>query len=107
MSAVLGLSTYRWNNNIKSILLLLLFPFLLLALLGGIFLVFGFIYANQPEAGGLISPYVYTSFHLTPVNGTFSPLDFAEAAVIQYWPIITGIAVIWLLLGYFFNDAMI
>jgi heat shock protein HtpX len=107
MPAALGLTTYRWNNNIKSMLLLLLFPFLLLAMLGGIFYVFGWIYASQPQAGGLISPYVYAGFHLHPVSGTFSPLDFAEAALIQYWPIVTGIAVIWVLIGYLFNDALI
>ena len=62
MPAVLGLSTYRWNNNIKSVLLLLAFPFLLLGLLGGIFLVFGLIYAHQPDADGIISPYFFQSF---------------------------------------------
>ena len=43
MPAALGLSTYRWNNNIKSILLLLAFPVLLLMLLGSIFFVFGLV----------------------------------------------------------------
>jgi heat shock protein HtpX len=107
MPATLGLSTYRWNNNIKSVLLLLAFPFLLLALLGGIFCVFGLVYANQPGADGVISPYLFQSFHLAPVNGAYAPYDFAEAAMIQYWPIVTGIAVIWVLIGYFFNDALI
>ena len=32
--ALLGLTTYRQNNNIKSAILLLLFPLLLLTLLG-------------------------------------------------------------------------
>ena len=39
--ALLGLTTYRQNNNIKSAVLLALFPVLLLALLGFIFLFVG------------------------------------------------------------------
>jgi heat shock protein HtpX len=107
MPQTLGLSTYRWNNNIKSMLLLAAFPFLLLGLLGGIFFIMGLVYANQPGASGIISPYMFQSFHLASVSGTYRPLDFAEAAIVQYWPIVTGIAVIWVLVGYFFNDAMI
>jgi heat shock protein HtpX len=107
MPAALGLTTYRWNNNIKSLLLLLAFPFLLIALMGSIFYVFGLVYANQPQAGGVIDPYLFQSFHLASVNGRHNALDFAEAAIIAYWPIVTGIAVIWVLIGYFFNDAMI
>ncbi len=104
MPATLGLSTYRWNNNIKSVLLLLAFPFLLLGLLGGVFYIFGFLYARQY---GAVDPYLFNNFHLTPVLGSSSPIDFASSALIQYWPIVMGIAAIWVLIGYFFNDAMI
>jgi heat shock protein HtpX len=104
MPSVLGLTTYRWNNNIKSVLLLLAFPFLLLALLGGIFFVFGFIYVNQPGADlGM----VFQNFNLHSLSGKYGPFDLAEAAIFQYWPIVTGIAVIWVLVGYAFNDAII
>ncbi len=41
---------YRWNNNIKSMLLLLMFPFLLLGLMGGVFYLFGL---GQCEPAGL------------------------------------------------------
>ena len=104
MPATLGLTTYRWNNNIKSVLLLLAFPFLLLLLLGGIFFVFGFIYANEPGANmGMI----FQSFNLRSLSGNYAPLDLAEAAVFQYWPIVTGVAVVWVLIGYVFNDSII
>ena len=39
--AIAGLTSYRQNNNIKSMVLLALFPILLLALLGFIFLFLG------------------------------------------------------------------
>lgn len=104
MPAALGLSTYKWNNNIKSMVLLLAFPFLLLLLLGGIFYLYGAAY-RLPN--GLVNPYLFQSFKLNPELGNGSPLAFAEAAIIAYWPIIMGIAALWTLIGYFFNDAMI
>ena len=99
----LGLTTYKQNNNIKSILLLSAFPLLLLALLGVIFFLFGLVGANQ-------DPYAPTSFQvlgLQPVLGTGSALDLALAAMFAYWPIVFGVAAIWVLIGYFFNDAII
>jgi heat shock protein HtpX len=36
-----------------------------------------------------------------------TPASLAIAAVLQYWPLVTGVAAVWLLLGYFFNGAMI
>src|SRR5882672_11110791 len=103
--AALGLSTYRWNNNIKSILLLLAFPFLLLALLGGIFYVFGWFYIDP--ASGTVSPYAFQSLQLHPVLGTGRPEDLALAALYAWWPIVTGVAAVWVMIGYFFNDQII
>src|ERR1700753_2508021 len=97
MPAVLGLSTYRWNNNIKSVLLLLAFPFLLLALLGGVFFVFCLFYVHSP---GTSIAELFQSLRLTSPNGSHSPLALAEAAIYGYWPIVLGIAVIWTLVGY-------
>jgi heat shock protein HtpX len=81
--AQLGLTTYRLNNNIKSTALLIAFPFLLLTLTGAIALAFG---ATQ---------------------GYGDPADFAVNALIEFWPIVLGIATIWMLIGYFFNGAII
>ena len=96
--ALLGLTTYRQNNNIKSTLLLLAFPFLLLALLGAIFFLAG--------AFGRPRELFYT-FDLYSVLGTGSPLDLALSAVYAYWPVIIGIAAVWVLIGYLFNDWII
>lgn len=81
--AQLGLTTYRLNNNIKSTLLLVAFPFLLLTLLGITVFVFGV----AQDVG--------------------DPSDFALAALYNWWPVVLGIATIWVLIGYFFNDAII
>jgi len=96
--ALLGLTTYRQDNNIKSTVLLLAFPFLLLTLLGGIFF-FGGMFAGPRE--------MFYTLDLDPVLGTGSAADLALSAVYAYWPIVLGIAAVWVLIGYFFNDAII
>ena len=96
--ALLGLTTYRQNNNIKSAVLLCLFPVLLLALLGFIFLFVG-VFSNSREP--------FYTFDLQPVLGTGSAVDLALSAIYAYWPIVIGIATVWVLIGYFFNDAII
>lgn len=96
--ALLGLTTYRQNNNIKSMVLLAMFPVLLLALLGFIFFFVGE-FSNSRQA--------FYAFDLYSVLGTGSPLDLALAAIYAYWPIVIGIATVWVLIGYLFNDAII
>lgn len=96
--ALLGLTTYRQNNNIKSSLLLLAFPLLLLALMGAIFFLAGAF--SRPRE-------LFYTFDLYSVLGTGSPLDLALSAVYAYWPIVIGIAAVWVLIGYLFNDWII
>jgi len=96
--ATVGLTTYRQNNNIKSMVLLALFPVLLLALLGFIFLFLG-IAADSREP--------FYAFHLDSVLGTGSAVDLALSAIYAYWPMVLGVAAVWVLIGYFFNDAII
>lgn len=96
--ALLGLTTYRQNNNIKSAVLLALFPVLLLALLGFIFFFVGE-FSDPRET--------FYSFGMGSVLGTGTPLDLALSAIYAWWPIVIGIAAVWVLIGYFFNDAII
>ena len=96
--ALLGLTTYRQNNNIKSMVLLALFPILLLSLLGFVFFFVGE-FSN--------TRYAFYDFNLEPVLGTGDPLDLALSAIYAYWPIVIGVATVWVLIGYFFNDAII
>ncbi|MDD5586922.1 MAG: M48 family metallopeptidase [Alphaproteobacteria bacterium] len=102
MPSALGLSSYRWNNNIKSALLLLALPLLLLGLLGGFFGLAGLLYV-QPD--GTVHPDVLQTLGLN-VSG-LTPWQMAVAGVWDYWPIMMGAALVWTLLGYLFNDAMI
>src|SRR4051812_21093160 len=101
--AKLGLSTYRWNNNFKSFVLLAGFPLLLALLLGGIFFVFGLVTAGPKGA----AEDAFEIFGLDPVLGTATPADLALSAIYAWWPIVFGIAAVWVLIGYIFNDAII
>jgi heat shock protein HtpX len=103
--AALGLSTYRWNNNLKSVLLLLAFPLLLLLLLGLLLYVFSLGFLTNWV--GLIDPGVFADWGVAPVTRSLGPLDFTLGAIYAYWPYVLGAAVVWLLLAYAFNDMMI
>lgn len=105
MAEALGLSTYRWNNNLKSILLLAAFPLLLLFLLSALFYIctWGFL----TDYDGLVRPGLFESYGLVAVTAGSGPLDFTLAAIYTYWPFVAGAAVVWLLLAYTFNDVMI
>ncbi len=105
MPQALGLSTWQWDNNIKSVLMLLAFPLLLLAMLWGLFFIMGSLNVTQ---SGSVDPRFLVEFNLyDPSGGRQMPLDLALWAVAEYWPIILGIAGVWTVIGYFFNSSMI
>lgn len=101
--ASLGLTTWRQNNNIKSFALLAAFPLLLLLLLGAIFFFFDLLTGTGRAYG--FGP--WQEFGIVPVLGTGGPLDFALSAIAAWWPIVIGIAAVWVLIGYLFNDSII
>lgn len=107
-----GLTTYRWNNNIKSLLLLAAFPLLLTVLLGGIFYMFGWLTLGTDapisiSRVGSDATGPFASFGITPILGTEGPGDLAISAVFAWWPTMFGLAAIWLVIGYFLNDRII
>jgi heat shock protein HtpX len=99
----LGLTTWRQSNNIKSIALLAAFPLLLLLLLGACFFLFGLFTGTERAYG--FGP--WQALGIVPVLGTGGPLDFALSAIVAWWPIVLGVAAVWLLIGYLFNDSII
>ncbi|HEX3942472.1 MAG TPA: M48 family metallopeptidase [Rhizomicrobium sp.] len=96
--AALGLTTYRLNNNLKSTALLIAFPVLLLALLGVVFFAVGLVSGRSMRMN---------VFGVSSILGTGTPLDFAVSAIVAWWPIVVGIAAVWVTIGYFFNDWII
>jgi heat shock protein HtpX len=99
----IGLSTYRWNNNIKSLLLLAVFPFLLLLFLTALF--YALMLFITFEDG--ISREDFLRFDVTPVLGTYRALDFTLGVSRAIGPYVIAVALIWFVIGYLFNDMMI
>lgn len=107
-SAALGLSSWRWNNNLKSILLLAAFPALLLAIVAGIFCVAG--YVNLGTRGFVDRSFLAEISGILPTiqaYGAMTPVDLATTAVGDLWPVVFGVALIWIAVGYLFNAYMI
>jgi heat shock protein HtpX len=88
-----GLQTYIWNNNLRSIFLLAAFPFLLLLLLYAIELVL--------LGGGFVrQPCDYDI-------GCGSPFAYAGALTVQSLPLAVAVAVGWFVIAYFANQTII
>jgi heat shock protein HtpX len=104
MPSAFGLSTYRWNNNIKSMVLLAMFPFLLLGLVGAFFLIAGVMCAQQ---NGFVDPAFAQSLGIATAVYSLTPAQLAAQGMLAYWPITLGVATLWLAVGYLFNGAMI
>ncbi len=92
MQAV-GLQTYIWNNNARSIFLLAAFPFLLFLLLYAVELVL--------LGGGFVrEPYAYAM-------GGGDPFSYVLGLTIQSLPLAIAVAVGWFVIAYFANQKII
>lgn len=81
-----GLQTYIWNNNLRSIILLGLYPLIMMAIIWACAFVIG--------AAG--------------TSGIGSQATaLANAVLYAYWPIILSVILIWFLIAWFFHTAMI
>lgn len=80
-----GLKTHIWNNNFKSIVFLICYPFLILGLLWACGAVIGALGGTQ--------------------NGHASA--FAGQIVYDFWPIVLSICVIWFVVAWFFHSSMV
>ena len=90
MQAV-GLQTYIWNNNIRSMVLLAGFPVLLMGLLYAVQLVLlGSGFERMPYATSLGEEFGY-----------------ALVATVQSLPLAVGVAIIWFVIAYFGNQTII
>jgi heat shock protein HtpX len=87
-----GLQTSIWNNNIKSVLLLAFYPFLLIGLLWAIGAAIGAFMGSGTVNGAL-------TFH--------SAVNFGNAIAAQYWHIVLAVVAVWFVVAYFFNTKMV
>lgn len=86
--AATGLKTHIWNNNLKSVVLLMAYPFLMI----------GIVWACA-AAVGAISGGGANSVNIASV--------FAGQVIYDFWPVILTICIIWFMVAWFFHTRMI
>lgn len=90
MANAIGLSSHIWNNNLRCIILLALYPVLLLAMAWGIAFVMGM---GQVPAG-------YP-------GSSWAQVNYANGIALNFWPMILTIVAIWFMIAWFFHTRMI
>jgi heat shock protein HtpX len=89
----IGLSTYRWNNNLRSIVILALYPLILI----------GIIWLMAYASGFFIYPLPYG---MKPDLYLRSMIPIANSFIFQYWPFITGFVLMWFAISGIFHTQM-
>ena len=115
-----GLSTHIMNNHIKSVLLLLGFPLLLLLMLGAFFAAMDFTMKSSQPFGNFSSAYQIIDHagstqdaRQAPAkpkrkSGTWSSaMQSAKYGMLRYGHFAVGGAAIWFLIAWFFHGSMI
>ncbi len=91
-----GLNTHIWNNNLRSLLLLTIYPVLMVGMMWGICYLIGASIMPQPGLYG-----ADTSFDFQ------RPASFANNMAIEYAPLVAMVVAIWFLIAWFFNTRMV
>ncbi len=109
--AAVGLQTQIWNNNAKSVLLLILFPLLLIWMVAAFFFLLSWSAQHyMPQAQYRHSIPAFEASSRDPQFGHFlimKPLDAAVEGVRRYWHWPMLIATIWMLIAFLFHERMI
>ena len=95
-----GLQSEIWNNNIRSIGLLIIYPVIILAIVWGCAYVIG---ANHPGYNSYYTVNGVTYYS----NGGDQAASFAYHALLNFWPTILTVIVIWFMISYWFNASMV
>lgn len=89
----IGLSTYRWNNNLRSIAILALYPAILLGM--------GWLLAYATSALMFHKPYsMTTDIYLQAL------VPMANSMIAHYWPFIVGFVLMWFVISGLFHTQL-
>lgn len=94
MAATVGLKSHIWNNNLRSVILLALYPLLLMVMVWAVCFVIG-LSENQPHR--------YSSSG----HDEAKAVAFANDILIEYWPMVLTVVLIWFSISWFFHTSMI
>ncbi len=91
-AAGIGLSSHIWNNNLRSGALLMLYPLIIMAIVWACAFAVGWAVSYNPSAAAS-NPDILA--------------DFANNAIINFWPAIFTIVSLWFITAYFFHTKMV
>ena len=95
-----GLKSHIWNNNLKSVVLLALYPVILMAIGWAIFWVGGVtVFGGQPRR--------FAGYDADPTMAAYESIGFANHMLFMYWPLILSGVAIWFMFSWFFHTSMI
>ena len=113
IAPTVGLKTHIWNNNLKSLILLVLYPIIIMGIVWACFWALGMSVAKHSSTNIIRSYSVLDDpdgFPIKPADSALQPIDsvyYANNMVLEFWPLIlTGVA-IWFLIAWFFHTSMI
>jgi heat shock protein HtpX len=95
-----GLQTAIWNNNVKSMLLLVGYPFIIMGLVWAV----AYVIAYAQGGYQMVGAQTPTGYQWTNIG---NPEYVAGNIIAQFWPIILSVVVIWFIIAYFFNTKMV
>lgn len=99
-----GLQTHIWNNNIKSLLLLALYPFILMALVWAC----AYVAAIAFDGGGHgYGQRLEESSAGAVWANSGRPEYVASHIIAEYWPLVLTVAGVWFLVAWFFQSSLI
>lgn len=90
----IGLKTQIWNNNLRSLLLMGVYPFLLM----------GIVWAIAAAGAGLVSG---TGFLPEYQDGSGRAVSFANEIVAAYWVPVLAVVALWFVVAWFYHTSMV
>ncbi len=87
-----GLSTHIWNNNLRCIMMLALYPVLILGMFWGLAFVLGVVSVHMPS---------------DDMNGLWILVEFSNRIFFDFWPMVVAGVGIWFLISWFSHTQMI
>ncbi len=100
-----GLATYRWNNNLKSLLILAVYPFIVAASAWGVLFVIAPLLYGVPIPPQATSQAQGTAAFFASASPVYS--RFATGMMAQWWPSIFGGVGVWFGAAYLFQTKMV
>ena len=89
-----GLQTHIWNNNVKSMAMLALYPLFILAIIWGcVYVVSGSMFANS----------LHSTYTISTGKIPATPAAQANAIIYTYWPMILAGVALWFMVAFFFH----